>query len=76
VGIEEEKMLLTYDELEELTGYKTAVGQIKWLRERGWRFELNRLSQPRVDREYYRQQMGLQAEAAEQPGAEPNWAAI
>lgn len=68
-------MLLTIEELSELTGYKIAKYQIQWLRERGWRFELNRLGQPRVDRDYYRQQMGNQAATVEH-GIEPNWAAL
>lgn len=66
-------MLLTEDELFELTGYKTASYQVKWLRERGWRFELNRVNKPRVDREYYRQQMGLQIAGAAPAEMEPNW---
>lgn len=70
-------LLLTNDELYELTGYKRACDQITWLRARGWRFELNRIGRPRVDREYYRQQMGLQPGAAPAPAeAEPNWNAI
>lgn len=69
-------MLLTNEELIDLTGYKTGAGQVKWLRERGWRFELNRVGQPRVDREYYRQQMGLQVASAGPADSEPNWAAI
>lgn len=69
-------MLLTTDELHDLTGYKVAKLQIKWLRDRGWRFELNRLGQPRVDREYYRQQMGNQAAPVGQLDVEPNWAAM
>lgn len=67
-------MLITDDELVELTGYKYGKGQAEWLRARGWIFELNRLGRPKVDREYYRSKMGNQnAEAAT---IEPNWAAI
>lgn len=68
-------MLLTNEELVDLTGYKVAKYQVKWLRERGWRFELNRLGQPRVDREYYRQRMGNQTTAATLEVG-PNWAAL
>lgn len=69
-------MMLTDDELFELTGYKTASYQVKWLRDRGWRFELNRVNKPRVDREYYRQQMGNQGATAAPAAAGPNWAAL
>jgi hypothetical protein len=69
-------LLLTQDELVELTGYKVPKFQVQWLKERGWRFELNRLGRPRVDREYYRQQMGVQGASPEPPEAQPNWAAM
>lgn len=71
-----EPLLLTEEELVELTGYKVPKYQAKWLKDRGWRFELNRLGQPRVDREYYRQQMGVQGAKPEPPEAQPNWAAM
>lgn len=67
-------MLMTDDEIQELTGYKTAKGQIEWLRARGWVFELNRVGRPKVDREYYRGKMG-NARATEE-AAGPNWAAM
>lgn len=67
-------MFLTVDDLAELTGYRSAKGQIDWLRARGWVFELNRLGKPKVDREYYRSKMGNCAATA--PIIEPNWAAL
>lgn len=67
--------MLTNDELAELTGYKSAKGQITWLRTRGWVFELDRVGRPRVDREYYRRKMG-NSSAAPAPDIGPNWAAI
>lgn len=70
-------LMLTIDELAELTGYKSAKSQIAWLHSRGWRFELNRAGQPKVDREYYRRQMGNKtAEPAAYSGPGPNWDAI
>lgn len=67
-------LVLTTEELTDLTGYKAAKQQIEWLRARGWIFEINRVGRPKVDREYYRGKMGnVQAEA---PVAGPNWAAI
>lgn len=67
-------ILITGDELIELTGYKSAKGQCEWLRMRGWIFELNRIGRPKVDREYYRRKMGNQDAAP--AAAQPNWAAI
>lgn len=67
-------MLMTDDELQDLTGYKTAKGQIEWLRARGWVFELNRVGRPKVDREYYRGKMGNPRATEEATG--PNWAAM
>lgn len=67
-------MLMTDDEIQELTGYKTAKGQIEWLRARGWIFEINRVGRPKVDREYYRGRMG-NATVAE-PATGPNWGAM
>lgn len=67
-------MLITDDELFELTGYKSAQKQVKWLLDRGWVYQLNRVGRPKVDREYYRGKMGNQT--AETVTVEPNWAAI
>ncbi len=67
-------IFLTADELVELTGYKAAKFQVEWLRARGWRFELNRVGRPKVDREYYRSKMGNIGAPAETVG--PNWAAL
>jgi hypothetical protein len=67
-------MLITDDELFELTGYKSAQKQVKWLLDRGWVYQLNRVGRPKVDREYYRSKMGNQT--AEAVAVEPNWAAI
>lgn len=67
-------MLITDEELYELTGYKSGKGQAEWLRQRGWIFEMNRLGRPKVDREYYRSKMGNQN--AETATVQPNWTAI
>lgn len=67
-------MFMTIDELVELTGYKTAKGQVAWLRVRGWRFETDRLDRPKVDRDYCKSRMGIQQAAPVE--AEPNWAAL
>jgi hypothetical protein len=67
-------MLITDDELVDLTGYKSAKSQVEWLRARSWIFELNRLNRPKVDREYYRRKMGIQDAVIST--AQPNWAAL
>lgn len=67
-------MLMTDDEMQELTGYKSAKFQIEWLRARGWIFEINRVGRPKVDREYYRGRMGNAREP--EPAAGPNWSAM
>lgn len=67
-------MLMTDEELQDLTGYKSAKSQIEWLRTRGWIFELNRIGRPRVDREYYRSRMGNGRQPEAKTG--PNWAAM
>lgn len=67
-------MFMTKDELADLTGYKVAKRQIAWLRDRGWRFELDRLDRPKVDRDYCKSRMGNETGA--QPETQPNWAAI
>lgn len=40
-------LMLTNDDLAELTGNKSAKSQITWLRTRGWVFELNRVGRPK-----------------------------
>lgn len=66
---------MSREELADLTGYKTAKRQITWLRQRGWRFELDRLDRPKVDVDYYRSRMGLE-KSAPAMATGPNWAAI
>lgn len=66
---------MSREALADLTGYKTAKGQITWLRQRGWRFELDRLDRPKVDVDYYRGRMGVE-QSAPAAATGPNWAAI
>lgn len=69
-------LMLSSDEVQELTGYKFAKHQVEWLRARGWCFELDRLDRPKVDREYYRQRMGNVLSSGPDSLIEPNWAAM
>lgn len=51
-------MFLTGDELKDLTGYKLAAYQIRWLREHGWIFEIARDGRPKVLRAHAIQRLG------------------
>jgi hypothetical protein len=42
-------MILTPDELEQITDYKQPAAQIKWLRLHRWRFEIGASGYPKVD---------------------------
>jgi hypothetical protein len=59
-------LMLTPDELEELTGYKIPACQIRWLKDRGWVFEVSR-KRPKVSRAYFEQKMGVQGNKDEEP---------
>jgi hypothetical protein len=41
-------MFMSKEELHELTGYRNRPGQIRWLSQRGYKFELDRSGRPRV----------------------------
>lgn len=41
-------MFLTKDELRDLSGYKRKADIAKWLRERGYAFEMDRFGWPKV----------------------------
>jgi hypothetical protein len=59
-------LILSPDELEELTGYKIPACQIRWLKDRGWVFEVSR-KRPKVSRVYFEQKMGVQANQDAEP---------
>jgi transposase InsO family protein len=66
-------MFLTDLELYELTGYKLPSAQRRWLRDRGWKHELNRAGKPRVSRAYCESRLGVtRATHIDQP----NWEAL
>lgn len=58
-------MLVPPEDLRELTDRRTAAGQIEWLRERGWTFQVSAAGRPKVDVEEYRRHMigGVTAKA-------------
>lgn len=54
-------LFLSADELEELTGFKSARGQARWLDQHRWRYALNRNREPRVAREYFQERVGARS---------------
>lgn len=52
-------MLLSPQELIDLTDYQTAARQIQWLRDHGWKYEIGASGRPKVSRAYFEQRMGL-----------------
>lgn len=52
-------MLLSQNDLIELTDYELAAYQIKWLREHGWKFDVGASGRPKVSRAYFEQRMGV-----------------
>lgn len=67
-------MFLTGDELYDLTGYKLASSQCRWLESRGYPFETNASGKPRVLRAYIQQR--LCPNPAGSPIAAPDFDAI
>ena len=71
------RLTLTPEQLCELTGYKRGAEQARWLKENGFKFRLDRLGKPRVDRAHYEAKMGGKPATAEHiDGGTPNWAAL
>jgi hypothetical protein len=72
------RLTLTAEQLCELTGYKRGAEQARWLKENGFKFRLDRLGKPRVDRAHYETKMGckLGTTGDRIDGGSPNWAAL
>ena len=62
-------LVLSIEELVELTGYKYPSKQISWLKKNGFKHRLNRFKQPKVDRAHYLTKMGI----GPSKNAEPDW---
>lgn len=59
-------LLLSRDEVQELTGYRQAASQMRWLTDRGWRFAVGADGRPRVMRaESERHLLGSKARGKE-----------
>jgi hypothetical protein len=59
-----EPLNLTPEQVAEVTGRKQPKRQIKWLSENGWLFHVGGDGLPKVDREYYRERVGVKREKA------------
>lgn len=68
------KMFLNFEELETLTGFKAPAHQVRWLRTKGWRFELNGNRRPIVARKYAEKMLGCGI--PEEQGYKPNYRAL
>lgn len=51
-------LFLLPDELEVLTGFRLPARQVAWLRQKGWRFEINGNRRPIVARKYAEKMLG------------------
>lgn len=66
------RLLLTADELEDLTEYKVGYYQAKWLKAHGYPFELTNSGKPRVLRAFVEKRLGL-ASAVPMSQTEPDF---
>lgn len=61
-------MLLTRDDVKQLTGRKRPAAQIAWLKDNGWKFSVNALGEPNVAvAEFNRHQVGGRAASSQTP---------
>ena len=66
-------MFLTVSEIERLTGKKRPSAQVRWLRKKGYKIEVNGLGEPILAvAEYTRKAVGGSVARQE----EPNWGAM
>ena len=64
-------MILPQSEIRDLTGYVRVSAQIRWLRKRGWKFEVNGLGLPIVALgEFNRHMIGGRAARAQEVNLE------
>jgi len=70
----EEALFLTSEEVGTLTGFKSPARQVIWLRQKGWRFEVNGNRRPIVARKYAEKMLGCGI--PEETLYRPNFAAL
>lgn len=66
-------MLLTPQELHELTDCARPSAQIEWLRARSWVFDVGKTGRPKVDREEYERHMIGGRKAPQKKGPDTSW---
>ena len=75
-------LFLSSDELAELTGFKAARSQSRWLDQNRWRYAVARNSQPKVARDYFDERIGARKQGQFEPAnqclnlEQPNFAAL
>lgn len=69
-------MILTPQELVDLTDCQRAHEQKRWLDDRGWVYEVSRLGSVKVLRKYAEMRLGLPAGGSEQAATEPDFSAL
>jgi hypothetical protein len=74
-AINQPPLFLASGEIEELTGYKLPAHQTKWLRMKGWRFELNGNRKPVIARKYAEKMLGCFSDTQEN-FPRPNFGAL
>jgi hypothetical protein len=67
-------LLLTPDEVQDVTGFKLGRLQADWLHRKGWRFEINAIGRPVVARKYAEKMLGCGDEPA--VASRPNFGAL
>jgi hypothetical protein len=67
-------IVLTREELIDLTGYRQKSKQAAWLKRNKFVFRFARDMTPRVDRSHYLNRMG--GDIPQKPLTTPNWAAL
>lgn len=67
-------LFLGPDEVETLTGFKTPMRQIDWLRTKGWRFEMSGSRRPVIARRYAEKMLGCGNDDEQRP--RPNFGAL
>jgi hypothetical protein len=64
-------LMLTDAELIELTGFKRQGKQVRWLKDNKFKFRINAIGRPRVDRTHYMVMMS--GEREKKIATQPNW---
>jgi hypothetical protein len=68
-------VFLTEEEVRSLTGYVRPSAQVRWLRDHGWRFNVNALGKPVVALAEFNRRMVTGSSTVRQK-QEPDWSAI